>query len=359
MTFSFFLRIIGKTLTFALYLITLLAAFGGYIPPTLWSLPAIFVLAFPYLLILTFIVALAWLIGGRMFIAIAGAVTILIAWPVSGSSCPVSFSTEPKKSSFSLLTYNVFDLQNYEHPDDEGDSRALSYIISSKADIVCLQELYNLPHMRTQLHAQSDSLRHIYPYIIPGKPWQGYYTPFMLLSKYPAVECEIPKSLWTDCALYKIRLPNMVIHLLNVHLTSYALSQKERKIVSNIRGFRSAKQSMQMDKSVYAKLSAAFASRDTLSHAIRQIADSIQGPLIIAGDFNDVPASYAYRTICGDDFKDAVAKTTFGPMITYHAHGFLFHIDQVLYRGKLTPNSTKRGSLKCSDHYPVRVIFSY
>ena len=55
MTFSFFLRIIGKTLTFALYLITLLAAFGGYIPPTLWSLPAIFVLAFPYLLILSLI----------------------------------------------------------------------------------------------------------------------------------------------------------------------------------------------------------------------------------------------------------------------------------------------------------------
>lgn len=356
---SHILRIIGRILTYLLYLATILSAYGGFIPPRLWALPSVLVLAFPYLLILSLLVALAWLIGKRIFSAIFGGVTVVACWPVAIAACPVAFSTEPTKPCFSIMTYNVYDLRDYQHPDAQGYSRSLTTVINSGADIVCLQELYNLPRLSADLRSQSDSLRRIYPYIIKGKPFEGYVTPYMLLSKYPAREVKIPESYWNDCALYRIQLPRQTLYVLNVHLTSYQLTSRERRVVSNIRGLRSARESLRMDKSVYSKLSAAFREREDLSRHIRQLIDSIPDPLIICGDFNDVPGSYAYRTIRGSDVSDAVAKTNFGPMITYNAHGFLFHIDQILYRGNLRPNSVTRGSIKSSDHYPVTAIFSY
>lgn len=359
MTPSYILRLIGKILTYLLYLSTVLSAYGGFIPPRLWALPSVLALAFPYLLILSLLVAVAWLVGRRIFTAIAGGLTMVACWPVATAACPVAFSSEPENPCFSLMTYNVYDLQDYQHPEATGYSRSLGEVIRSKADIVCLQELYNLPRLNAELSSQSDSLRRLYPYIIKGKPFEGSYTPFMLLSKFPAREVPIPERYWADCALYRVQLPGQVIHVLNVHLTSYQLTQSERQVVSNIRSLRSARESLKMDRPLYDKLSVAFRDREECSRAIRELIDSIPGPLVICGDFNDVPGSYAYRTIRGNDISDAVAKTTFGPMITYHAHGFLFHIDQVLYRGDLRPNSALRGSIRSSDHYPLTVIFSY
>lgn len=353
------LRIIGKFLTYLLYLVTIMSAYGGFIPPRLWALPSMLTLVFPYLLILCILVALGWLIGKRIFTAISGGLTVVACWPVAIAACPVAFSTEPTKPCFSIMTYNVYNLRDYQHPRAKGYSRSLSTVIDSEADIVCLQELYDMPSPNSDRSLQFDSLRYIYPYIIKGKPFEGYITPYMLLSKFPAHEVKIPTSYWNDCALYRIQLPGQELHVLNVHLTSYQLTSRERKVVSNIRGLRSARESLRMDKSLYSKLSTAFRERAKLSRHIRQLIDSIPDPLIICGDFNDVPGSYAYRTIRGSDMSDAVAKTTFGPIITYNAHGFLFHIDQILYRGDLQPNNTTRGSIKSSDHYPVTTIFSY
>ena len=271
MTPSYILRLIGKILTYLLYLSTVLSAYGGFIPPRLWALPSVLALAFPYLLILSLLVAVAWLVGRRIFTAIAGGLTMVACWPVATAACPVAFSSEPENPCFSMMTYNVYDLQDYQHPEATGYSRSLGEVIRSKADIVCLQELYNLPRLNAELSSQSDSLRRLYPYIIKGKPFEGSYTPFMLLSKFPAREVPIPERYWADCALYRVELPGQAIHVLNVHLTSYQLTQSERQVVSNIRSLRSARESLKMDRPLYDKLSVAFRDREECSRAIREL----------------------------------------------------------------------------------------
>lgn len=96
MTPSYILRLIGKILTYLLYLSTVLSAYGGFIPPRLWALPSVLALAFPYLLILSLLVAVAWLVGRRIFTAIAGGLTMVACWPVATAACPVAFSSEPE-----------------------------------------------------------------------------------------------------------------------------------------------------------------------------------------------------------------------------------------------------------------------
>ena len=67
-----------------------------------------------------------------------------------------------------------------------------------------------------------------------------------------------------------------------------------------------------------------------------------------------------FRSIRGNDLGDAYAETSFGPLITYNRHGFLFHLDQILYRDKfMKALKVEKGSLKSSDHYPLLSEFEW
>lgn len=354
------LNIIARILTLVLYLLTILSAYGGYVPPRLWALPSLMVLVFPYLLSLSMLTALIWLLRRKIFMAIGGAVAVIVSWPVA-TAFPVAFSSTPKEPSFSIMTYNVFQYLDYINPENKGASPTLSYILNSNADIVCLQESTPLKSTQPEIQQQMDSLQALYPYIVdkaPAKHTMDNHS-FLLLSKYPAKYCTIPWWLTPDCTLYQVQLPGMPLYVLNVHLTSYQLSADERSVVSDIGHLRASRNDLKRDKSLYHKLLAAFPTRQEVATNIRHIIDSVQGPMIVCGDFNDVPGSYTYRTVRGKDLDDAAVKTVFGPMITYNAHGLWFHIDQILYRGNITPHKVTRGSLRSSDHYPVEAVFSY
>lgn len=91
---------------------------------------------------------------------------------------------------------------------------------------------------------------------------------------------------------------------------------------------------------------------------IRQIADGITGAVVICGDFNDTPQSYAYRKI-RDDFSDAYVSTGFGPGITYNEQGFWFRIDHILYNNVLRAVDSRIVRQKHSDHYPLRATLQW
>ena len=62
--------------------------------------------------------------------------------------------------------------------------------------------------------------------------------------------------------------------------------------------------------------------------------------VLVCGDFNDTPISYAHRTIQGD-LTDAFAESGRGMGITYNQNFFWFRIDNILH----SPNMT---SMNCS-----------
>ncbi len=80
---------------------------------------------------------------------------------------------------------------------------------------------------------------------------------------------------------------------------------------------------------IRSKLSNAFIQRAGNAEELRAAIDEIRpsAPLIVCGDFNDVPASWAYNIIKGDDLRDAYAETNFGPTWTYNLHMPLYNND--------------------------------
>lgn len=355
----FIIRIALKICSYILFALTLGAAYSGHINPNIWGVPAILTLVLPYLFIATVVVGLAWLIYRRYFMAIFAAATIILSFPNAKEACPISFekSSNASDQTFSLLTYNVSQLSDYE-TNEEPSTKILSYLIHSGADIICCQELYNISNIDKNnklAQQQIDSLKKIYPYIINGNTKDQ-----TLLSKYPAIKMPQINSTQDIYSIYKLKINQHILNLISVHLASYNLTNDERNVVDDINSLSSAKASVrELKGNIKIKLADAFVRRSKDAEELRQDIDSIKGNLIVCGDFNDVPASWAYRTVKGDDMDDAYAQTGFGPLITYNAKHFYFHIDQVLYRGDFKALKVTKGKLKSSDHYPLLVKFKF
>ncbi|MCM1369939.1 MAG: endonuclease/exonuclease/phosphatase family protein [Candidatus Amulumruptor caecigallinarius] len=359
------LRIAAIVASLILYALTIFAAYGGRFNTEIFTFPAVLVLVLPYLAITTAIVTVAWALCKRIFPAALGVLAILCAWGPISSVCPLSGSKKPTPGAktFTLMTYNIVHSRDQRQPEGrQKGNPTFQYIINSGADIVCVQELIKvdgseIPNYETSV---KDSLKAAYPYQA-GDP----NLDMKVFSKYPVafekgynyITGNFDQKRYT---FYKVTIGNRKLTVINVHLMSYLLSEEERDVVTGMSSVAGMKESVkEMKGSIRAKLANGFSKRKWDVDILRESIKRIKGPLIICGDFNDVPESYAYRVLKGEDLKDAYVETGFGPLVTFNRHMFWFHLDQILYRGDIRALSVKKGSLKSSDHYPLTAEFEF
>lgn len=354
---------VARIFTGLLLLCTLSGAFAGYISPSFWAFPALLCLVFPILWVLTFLSGVTWLVVAKSKVsACVCGVVLLLCLPAFLEVSPVSFPKEiqPGETRLRVLTYNVAAGQDLRNP-NATYSRTLSYIIDSDADIVCMQEVYSLDatfQKGNATAAQIDSLSAIYPYSI----LTGYHEGG-ILSKYPVrlVSGNSIKGMnYFIYQIYKVDIRGHELSVVNVHLPSYMLNTLQKRIATTIRDNPSEVLDSEQNASLYRKMVSAFEQRAKAANQLAQIIDTIRGPLIVCGDFNDVPASYAWRTIKNTGLDDAYIQAGRGPMITFNSDAMFFHIDQVLYRPDcgIRAYHITRGRLRSSDHYPVLVDFA-
>ena len=346
-------------ITTAICLLTIMSGYGGCINPDVWALPSMMTLAFPAMALMSLLTSVVWAFTPRRIMTVPGIFTIILCAGPIMSYFPLSSQNKPSAGakSFTLMTYNVYYGIDREI-DDLPYSRTMSYILHSGADIVCLQEQYNLSRKDNPAFTpeQADSIRAVYPYAIETTRHN-----MMALSKYPMKRIATPFQYEINYYFYDAY--EAVVHgdtitILNLHLNSYNLSSSEREVAYGITSIAGMKNSLnEMKNTIYDKLAAAFAIRAASATEVRRFMNSLHGNIIVCGDFNDIPDSWSYRKIAGRDMKDAYAETCFGPMTTFNAHHLFFHIDQILYRGKLKPLKVERGSIKSSDHYPLTATF--
>lgn len=359
-----FVKLAGKILSGILFLLLVLASYSGNISPRIFAFPSTIVLALPYLAWGTIVVGIIWIFFRCYSMAAGAVIALLISWGgVSNAAIPMgkSKSAEEGEKTFTLLTYNITNGKDMRDSVYSGN-RTWEYILHSGADIVCLQETSGLvPSPDLHISAELvDSLEKAYPYrAMESSNVVG------LLSKYPftmAGKTDLSASGYIH-ALYDVDLDGMTLHILNVHLTSFMLTHEEREIVSDMKSVDGMKESLKelKDGNIRQKLDASFRARALDAVQIREWIDGVKGPLIVVGDFNDVPQSWVYREVKGEDLKDAYNETSFVSIPTFNDHYFYFHIDQLLYRPTdgLRALESSRGNLKSSDHYPLLFKFAY
>lgn len=357
------LRIAATVLSLLLFVLTILSAYGGRFDTQFFTMPAILVLALPYLAIITLIVTAIWFVCGKLFTGAFGVITIIASWGPVTTVSPLSASKKgnPDAMKFTIMTYNMIHGWDQERKDSTGN-RTIEYLINSNADIINVQELIGLePEEVTGLtESQKERLKKAYPYFV-GDPSND----MKVFSKYPVVFENGYNYIHGNFdqkrySFFKLNIKGHNLILINVHLQSFMLSPEECKHISNIGAVKILWEDLvTMKGPLRDKLKKGFQKRRDDVAILRSTIDRMKGATIVCGDFNDVPESYAYRMLMGDDLKDAYAETGFGPMVTYNAHGFWFHLDHIFYRGPLKVLDVKKGTVKFSDHYPLVATFEF
>ena len=367
-------KTVGILLTVVLSLVMIYAAYCGTTHPDDSKIAPLAVLAFPFLLAIEVAVGLAWLIVRMWRCSLIVWVSMLISWPSVSVVCPLNMfphTYTPKEDStkFKVLTFNVENFKLAYYTDKEKERRegeaTARYILEQDADVVLLQEaslsadFNELPFM--------DALKKVYPYRDHG------YHDQVILSKHPyqpVVDDSIKNGFASPdnplnsyhfyCRAFDVLVPGHKVRFFNVHLHSLSLSHNDKKFymdLTNLKTQGETAQAKKAGKSLVSKINSAFREHAKETALIRQVINQRDANVIVCGDFNDVPLSYAYRTVMGNDLTDAWVKCGFGPTTTYNNNRLFFKIDHVMYRGDMEAVEIHRHKAGASDHYPLVTTF--
>lgn len=352
------LLLVGTLLVSGAYL---LGAYSGYIPPVRWIIPAFLGLFFPALLVAQIGVTIFWLLAWdkRRLLLVAAVWLIslpqlLVYFPISRAE--KSLGTE--EESLRILSYNVCAFGFKPHTKTSPNA-TLQYIKSSGADIVCIQEamLNQNPWAGVVSKTLRSYLDEDYPYINVIRVNRGGST-LALLSKYPIKEAkEIPLPSWVNGAVaYKVDIRGKEILVINVHLESFRLRRVDGEDYLRLAKDGDA---IRLKDALRAKLSPTFRSHNIQANIIHDLIQSYgSGRVIVCGDFNDTPLSYARYKI-GEGLEDAFVSKGNGLGITFHTRPFFVRIDHILFGPAFR-------ALRCevdktaseSDHYPIEAVLT-
>lgn len=343
-------------------IMTLIGAYGGYIYPSEIPVASLLVMVFPGLIVADIVLLLldlmlrrplAWVPAGAMALSVGA---ILDTSPVSLPMGRPDYDEE--RRMFTLLTYNTLNFIDNQDIYPDSTNRTVSFILSTDADIVCLQECGYIgafgPLCVT--HEQTDSLMERYPYRHVGKNGQT------MLSKFPFLPIPLRREKDDEAqfAAYRTNIHGHVTTIFNVHLQSLGLTTSDRELFLQMTSVDRKQSLAHIRSQLLDKLFAGFEQRARQADRIALWAQAFDDTnILLCGDFNDVTLSYAYRAMQRAGLKDAYSKAAIGPTITYNDNRFYFHIDQVFYRGELRPVKVERGNIPSSDHYPLLVTFMW
>ena len=347
---KYFWRLLAIIMAFAL----LFSAYGGRVDPNVWTLPSVAALALP-VVALAALVLMALLLLFRQWRSAAvlfGA--FLLSWPTLRLISPVNFSqpvADESKSRLKVLTMNVTE---FNWQDGDKPSKNMRYILDQDADIVVIQEglvYFSYEKLKT-VEPMLKELYKKYPYR------KKEFFDVGILSKHPFTEVNYPvlqqDSLGYFIKAWDVEAPGGDLRVINMHMSSLRFTSNDSRILDSMNKPSGRKRRI---KSVANKLGTGFVSHARQASAIRQLLDDTSGDVLVMGDMNDTPGSFAYRTVCGDDLRDACVETGFGPTYTFHAHHLYVKIDHILYRGEMSLLSCRRDKAGESDHYPLVAVF--
>lgn len=276
------------------------------------------------------------------------------------SCAPICLSIRERagqpENSIKLLSYNIMSFGNMKK--ENGQNPILNYIKNSNADIVCMQEYAGSE--TAKIHLSNKEIRQAlkdYPYHnIKQVGKTGAGSQLACYSKFPILSARMLdyRSNYNGSMVYEIKIGKDTVLLINNHLESNKLTREDKVVYEDMLKDPKAGKVKSGVRQLVNKLAEASAIRSAQARTIAQeIAHSPYPSVIVCGDFNDSPISYAHRVI-SQDMDDAFTESGCGLGISYNQNKFYFRIDNILVSKNLKASGcTVDNSIKDSDHYPI------
>lgn len=246
----------------------------------------------------------------------------------------------------------------WEHEERERTKPHPELYKNSNADIVCMQEYAGSE--TAKIHLSNKEIRQAlkdYPHHnIKQVGKTGAGSQLACYSKFPILSARMLdyRSNYNGSMVYEIKIGKDTVLLINNHLESNKLTREDKVVYEDMLKDPKAGKVKSGVRQLVNKLAEASAIRSAQARTIAQeIAHSPYPSVIVCGDFNDSPISYAHRVI-SQDMDDAFTESGCGLGISYNQNKFYFRIDNILVSKNLKASGcTVDNSIKDSDHYPI------
>ena len=358
------LKYLFYTLNALALLLLMASAFSDRISPHEWILPSFLGFLFPFFLSVNLLFLVVWIFSSGWKAALCNIAFFLMVWGSIRTYCPINPVKEkmPEKT-IKLMTYNVMGFAYKNHTEEEPNP-ILEYVAGEDADIVCFQEYFvNKKNRFLDQPTVSEALKN-YPYrkFVYFDNNKFYQYGLAVYSKYPVTGAERInyESSFNGSAIFRLEIDGKKVTLINNHLESNRITSKDKEFYQSLRqGNIGAETLGSLKDNIVRRLKPAFIQRGRQADAIAQkIKEQDSDYMLVCGDFNDTPISYAHHKIKGS-LKDAFVEHGNGLGISYNADYFWFRLDYILHSPKIKSyRCYVDRSIKTSDHYPVIALFS-
>jgi endonuclease/exonuclease/phosphatase family metal-dependent hydrolase len=356
-----------KYTLFAVDLVFMLLLLGATkavdVPPSTFVPIAYLGLGFPVLLLFNLFFLLLWIVCLRWKYIVVQLVILVFSWNTITLYFPFHSKTDTLPNNcLKVLSYNVrgFDWLTGE---DARKNPILEYIASSNADIICLQEfaVEEKKHKNKILSLDEfDDIMADYPYrtvVRLGDMNISTIYGLACYSKYPIHKmARVPiESAFNGSAMYEIRIGKKRIVVVNNHLESNRITAEDKQLYKEVVLRKNGQIIDEAVRRLELRMSPAFYTREAQANIISSLIKQQRvhtDAMIVCGDFNDTPLSYAYQTIKGN-FIDSYANTGKGFGFTYHENSIMMRIDYIMHTQNITSYNSEVGDVKYSDHYPI------
>lgn len=345
----------------ALAVCLVLGFIAGNVDPRSNRLVPFFGLAYPFFLLVNIIMTGWWCRRGRWLFAILTSALILFGWSALRST--YSFSGEqgtgPKRDSslIRMMTYNVHYFKPYDSGNVEPVKRQMLKVVKEQnPDIMCFQEYYT---RKKGSYAITDSLKRIlhtpYYYFLPSSKNDYEAMGLAIFSKYPIKEkgnIVFDANHGGNASIYvDVEVNKKLIRIYNVHLQSIAFDKQDYEYLDKVTKKMDAE--IVPSKRILSMLNSAFLKRAAQVDIMKANMKTCRIPFLIAGDFNDTPASYAVTQLTADLQKTFVKKGS-GLGRTYNGKFPNFQIDYIAVTKDIEVVNHHIIEARLSDHFPVR-----
>lgn len=349
------LKKVGNTLLFGINVVLGLLLVGAYlavwVPPSTFHIFSLLAIGAIFLVFLQILFLGFWIYRRKRYVYWP-LLLLLLGWkPIQKLIGVRGWKADVlTEEALHLMSYNAHYFRESRTP-EEAAAHILEVVQDQHLDVLCGQEFTAKTNEQSQAVIQALKQHAQLPYSA-----QGGGSSLAIFSRYPIIKqgtIQFPDSY--NGALYAdIRLGDSLVRVYCFHLQSVGLGNDEEEVFNrkNLSTLSDA-QTQEKYQRIHHKLKWAFLRRE---EQVTFIVDHIRAspyPVLMAGDMNDTPASYAYGQLA-HGLTDAFVAKGWGFGTTYAGRLPLLRIDYIFADPTWQVAHFSVLSNTYSDHYPIR-----
>lgn len=334
----------------------------------------LFALAFPFLLIIQSAFIVFWLMVKQKLVFIP-LISFVICWGLITNFFGFHFlnlRNQNPEATFRVVTNNTH-LFNFFENNGLLDEQMIQKVKDLNADVFAAQEFVFSLDSSSSITLEKTKKRLGFRYVVAAndrafgvhtniKQINERYHPFCvaIFSNHPILRWQKVQTLkeYNHTFLWADLLINTdTVRIFNIHLQSMHFAKEEYEFIENI-DQQDMEKVKNASRSIIRKMKSAYLLRANQAQEIRVQINKSPYPVVICGDMNDVPNSYAYQTI-GNGLLDSYAEKGRGIGKTFKFLSPTLRIDYIFHSKEIALKQVQVIRPSLSDHYPVVADFNF